>query len=132
MITTSLRTKIEYELEDILLSCRYEVTLDELLKASQNAIIEKCPEVILYFTKNGYTGFTLEEVFDMISSTLDRISCRVQTYRELIEKKVKNYNRGLFCLSEVFDYVNNITTNTNHQYREICLKETVNQLTTKN
>lgn len=120
---------IERELENILLESYNKTEVEKLLKASQNDIVLEHPEVVLYFTKR-HSDFTLSEIFEMISLTLDKISCRMQTYQEIVDKKIKNYNRGLLLTSEVVKAVLDITDTTHPAYREIFLKEVIKQLYT--
>ena len=122
---------IERELENILLESYNKTEVEKLLKASQNDIVLEHPEVILYFTKH-HSDITIAEMFEMISLTIDGISCRMQNCQEFVDKKVKNYNRGLLLISEVVRDILEATYSINRAYREICLKEAIRQLTTKN
>ena len=56
----------------------------------------------------------------------------MQNCQEFVDKKVKNYNRGLLLISEVVRDILEATYSINRAYREICLKEAIRQLTTKN
>ena len=124
-------TIIEHELENILLESYNKAEVEKLLKASQNDIVLGHPEIILYFTKY-HSDYTLSEIFEMVSLTLDKISCYMQTYQELVDKKVKNYKHGILLISEVVKEIIDGTITTHPAYREIFLTEAINKLATKN